>query len=664
MRAGGAMARVAMGALSIVAGCRPRELRSDDFERAGDAGFVYEREAVGEAGAVASIDAGARPSIEPFAGTPGGRGDLDGVGRAARIGLVAGMARVGESIVFADEGNASMRRFVPATGAVETIARVPSGDGVPSLPAGVAYDGGAKVYFVDRSHHVVYALDLASRRIEVVAGRSGVRGDADGDAASALFDSPTGVALGGRALYVTDVGNRRIRRIDIAARAVSTLRAEFMQPWGLCGSGDALYVTDNLGASILRVDLATGAATLLAGSNRFGYAGYRDGGPREARFREPRGISCEKGALFVADRGSGLVRRVELGSGRVTTLAGRPALLGYRDGQGQEALFRDLQSMLAYGDVVYAGDDGALRAVTARGLVSTAAGTGNPLAIDLDSIERGDMLHPEGIVVAPAEHAAFVAGGASWSVQKIDLATRSTTTFAGNPNFRDFKDDWGTEARFGAVSAIAIDDAGNLFVGDRDNHAVRAVHVASRRVTTVAGTPSKCGQDDGPLDRATFCDPSGLAYSAGSLFVADAGTNAIRRIDLAARAVSTVARVASPVGLVFAAGSLFVADRQGGAVQRVDPASGGAAIVVPARFDRPRGIAVIDDERLLVLARDGAYELSLRTGQATRLVPAGPGVRTASAAPSLGVPVAAAPMAPGDALVVDRNESVVVRLFY
>jgi DNA-binding beta-propeller fold protein YncE len=394
------------GALLSV-GCRSQAVEPlTDSERAhaGDAGFAYEPgPAPSVAPAIATVDAGTRPAILPFAGVPGGRGDLDGVGKEARLGLVAGMVRVGDAIVFADEGNGSVRRFVPATGQVTTLARLPRvAPGVPSLPWGIAYDGVGQVYVADRSAHAVYALDLGTNKLTVAVGRPGVRGDTEGDAAQALLDSPAGLAIGGGILYVADVGNRRVRRVELAGRKVGTLAAGFMQPWGLCLDGDSLFMAESLQEAVFHIDVRTGAPTLVAGSNRFGYAGATNGRGPVARFRTPRGIDCTKDALFVADRGNAQLRRLDRVTSAVTSVAGSIAKgVGYRDGQSVYALFRDAQSALRVGDTVYVGDDAALRAVSlADGMVRTAAGVGARLAYDTNSIERGELLEPEGIVVS------------------------------------------------------------------------------------------------------------------------------------------------------------------------------------------------------------------------------------------------------------------------
>lgn len=672
------------------AACKAGPVRSER-KLAGDAGFEYRARPETSAGAIAPLDAGVRPAVVLVAGTPGGRGDLDGVGADARLGLVGGMARVDDAIVFADEGNASIRRFVPATRAVETIARMPAVEGGrPSLPAYVALDAKSRRLFVtDRSRHVVYALDLATSTLSLFAGRPSVRGDADGSAKDALFDAPTGLAFDGdHTLYVADVGSRRIRSIDVARGAVTTLARGFVQVWGLCHDGASLFATDNLNEALFRVDPKTGASTLVAGSNRFGYAGPTDGLLKVARFREPRGLTCANGVVYVADRGNGAVRRVDATT--VKTIAGTAGETGHRDGYATQSLFGDVQSVLAWDDTLYVGDEATLRAVSLRDeAVTTVAGAASQAVVE--KVSRGPLVKPESVYVSLQTRAAYVTNCGDATVQRIDVETHAESVFAGEPLNFGFLDGSGGDARFDCPSAIGGDGRGNLFVGDRANHAVRAIDEATRRVVTIAGTPSRCGNDDGSFETATVCEPTSIAFAHGAIYVADAGTSTIRRIDVAARTVSTLAgtpfvrghadgaqaRFSSPAAIVLVGDALYVADQENHVVRRVDlqtgavttlagaPGEAGSADGPPssARFTRPRALAAVGDA-LLVFDATSVRRVPLGGGDVTRVLGTGRGVRLGSVAPSLSRPVAAVGIAPGDVLVVDRAESALLRLLY
>jgi sugar lactone lactonase YvrE len=648
-----------------------------DVIRASDAGFTYRPEPPERSEDRPRSDAGARPSLALFAGTPSGRGDVDGVGADARIGKVGGMVRVGDAIVFADEGNGSVRRVTIASGEVTTLARLPT-DGVPSLPYGIAYDGRGRVFVADRSHHVIYSLDLGSRALAPVVGRPGVRGDRDGALADALLDTPSGLALAGRTLYVTDTANRRVRRVDLAAGTIASLPPTLKRPQGICFDDGVLYVSDTLAEALFRIDPISGASTVLAGSNRYGYAGPIDGVAGGARFREPRGLWCAKDALYVADRGNNQLRKVDKGAWRVTTLAGRASTRDFRDGPADFAYFLDPQSVLEDDGALFVGDDAALRVVQG-GQVRTVAGTGYRTTLGVDEIERGGMLQPTGIAIA--EGGLFVSECGAPTVRRIDLATRKTTTFAGASWARGFTDAVAGDARLGCVASIVADHRGTLFFGDRTNHAIRALRIATRRVETVAGSYSRCGNDDGGLDGATFCDPAALAFDdlGGHLYVADRSASTIRNVDLGRGVVSTLAgapferghadgrgraaRFDSPSALVLQRGVLFVADHENDLLRRIDVRTGEVTTTGgKASFDGIEALAALDDGTLLAFDRASVRRVDAERGEVTTLLRSA--AATHRGAPSLTQPVAAIQAAPGTALVVDRAEGVILELDY
>jgi DNA-binding beta-propeller fold protein YncE len=689
---------------ATLAGC---EVPPPDRIRAGDAGFVYEPLAVADAASPRLGPPLDRPSVRVLAGRAGGRGDLDGVGVEARLGLVGGLVRVGDAVVFADEGNGSLRSFAPATAAVETLARLPPPPGGgPALPAFVAYDGKARLFVTDRASSVVYAFDTASRALSVLAGRPGRRGDADGKLAYALFDTPTGLAFDGSgALYVADVGGRSLRRIDIARGEVTTVARGFSQLWGLCFSGQRLYATDNLASTVLEINASTGASAAIAGSDRFGYAGSKDGIGQAAHFREPRGIACDPETVYVADRGNGLVRALDRATHAVRTVAGYALKFGVRDGQRDAARFDDVQALLRWGDSLYVGDEASLRTVSiGDGATRTVAGAPPWEGAEDSGISGEAFRRPSGLALVAPEAAAYVADCLTSSVRRVDLGTLSSSVFAGDLKPLVFVDDLKTRggfvdgpwdrARFRCPSALAYDGRGNLFVADRDNHAVRDVELASRHVITLAGDPGRCGNRDGPLDEASFCDPAALAFSDGALFVADAATATIRRVDPTSRTVTTIAgrafdggwvdgagpaaRFAAPSSLAARGSTLFVADTGNHVIRSVDTRTGTVATVAgkPGQrgdadgpfadvlFDAPRALATVGADDLLVFDRHAVHRLSLRTRSSVRVIEDGKGLRTGSVSPQLAEPTAVADIGDGAVLVVDSRENVLVFLSY
>lgn len=128
------------------------------------------------------------------------------------------------------------------------------------------------------------------------------------------------------------------------------------------------------------------------------------------------------------------------------------------------------------------------------------------------------------------------------------------TTLAGSATNAGTANGTGADARFSSPTGIATDSAGNLYVADTANHAIRVVS-ASGLVSTLAGLPGTSGSADGTGTDARFSGPRGIARdSAGNLYVADTGNHIIRMITPAG-VVTTIAGTAGAIGAADAVGS-------------------------------------------------------------------------------------------------------------
>lgn len=162
--------------------------------------------------------------------------------------------------------------------------------------------------------------------VEAVAG-NGVPGFADGAAENARFNTPTALALSpdGNFLFVADMNNNRVRKIDLVDKRVSTLagggtdfildgpggEATFFQPIGLaCDSDGVVYVAEWTASEIRRIDPAGNVTTLAGG----GTTKLRDGPGVLARFNQPRGLAIDRqrGILCVADYENFVIRKIAL----------------------------------------------------------------------------------------------------------------------------------------------------------------------------------------------------------------------------------------------------------------------------------------------------------------------------------------------------------------
>ena len=137
------------------------------------------------------------------------------------------------------------------------------------------------------------------------------------------------------------------------------------------------------------------------------------------------------------------------------------------------------------------------------------------------------------------------------------------TVFAGNVGVHGSADGTGSSASFSAPHGLAVDSAGNVYVADTGNHTIRKI-TPGGTVTTIAGIAGSAGDTDGPITSATFNKPTALDLdAAGNLYVADFGNQAVRKISQEG-IVSTVALTANggfPTGIALdGSGNIYVSE--------------------------------------------------------------------------------------------------------
>jgi sugar lactone lactonase YvrE len=389
----------------------------------------------GESGASRIVRLAADGSVTTVAGSTMAAGFVDGVGTAALFNAPAGLyADRSGNLYIADSGNFALRRMTIASADVVTYAgalSAGSADGTGtearfSAPQGLAVDD-TTAYVADTGNDTIRTVDLTSGKVTTLAGAAGQRGNVDGPVAKARFDGPTGLALdsAGQVLYVGDMLNRVIRRIDLAKGVVSTLSYDngpgyggLDGPSGLALDGTHLYVADSIDDDVVAVDLNAGQISLVAG--QFDMPGTKNGVSAGAAFYAPTGVSVDGlGHLYVADNQAGTVRRIVEASATVSTLAGRPDSAGYADGIGAAALFAQPFALTTdgIGDVFVSDpNNNAVRHVdVSTGAVTTVIGSPSlpgvklgPLPAQL-TLPSAVALTPGGSLLVVSENSVLIA---------------------------------------------------------------------------------------------------------------------------------------------------------------------------------------------------------------------------------------------------------------
>ena len=259
-------------------------------------------------------------------------------------------------------------------------------------------------------------------------------------------------------------------------------------------------------------------------------------------------------------------------------LAGRPGSNGIADLAGSDARFASPTWIAAdaHGNLVVT-DIAAIRRIDAALAVTTIAG--QPLALgaqDGVGVAAG-FQSPSGVAIGPAGE-VYVSDSGANEVRRIAPDSTVTTLAGGASFFRGSADGVGAAARFAAPQGLAIDRDGNLFLADTLNETIRKITPAGV-VSTFAGQAGVLGDADGPAADARFTDPTAVAVGAdGTVFVADSGNHAVRRIATDGT-VTTLAHVGrEPLAFsgfagigVDPGGTVYVAEAAAGMVYAVAP---------------------------------------------------------------------------------------------
>lgn len=271
----------------------------------------------------------------------------------------------------------------------------------------------------------------------------------------------------------------------------------------------------------------TRVLTTLAGN---GTAGKLDGAGAGARFNEPIHVAIDNaGYLYVADRTNQSIRKVTQGGG-VTTLAGGMGTSGTADGSGGNARFTLPYGVAVDGSgYVYVGDNNGetVRKITPAGVVSTLAGMPGASG-SVDGTGTGARFYYLLGLDVDAAGNVYVADEYNHAIRKVTTGG-VVTTIVGSLGSSGYLDGNGTAALLRGPTDVKLDASGNLYIVDRGNNAIRKMTSAGV-VTTIAGNGTS-GFVDGIGLNARFYGPFSLDRdNFGNLYIADAWNHAIRKV--------------------------------------------------------------------------------------------------------------------------------------
>lgn len=301
-------------------------------------------------------------------------------------------------------------------------------------------------------------------------------------------------------LFVSDTGHHRIIEATLAGevqRVIGSGRpglgdgpaeeAAFNQPQGLALAGDTLYVADTENHALRAVDLGTGRVRTIAGTGE-PLMGPPTGGPaREVALSSPWDLAVLDGTLYVAMAGRHQLWAMALGGDAIRphTGTGREAL---EDGPREEAAMNQPSGLTTDGQRLYVADSeaSAVRVVEPGpgGEIRTIVGEGLFEFGDRDGVGPAAVRLQHPLAVLWHAGAVWIADTYNHKLKRLDPMTAECRTAAGGgePGHRDGR---AGAARFAEPSGLA-QAGGRLFVADTNNHAVRMLDVATGEVTTLA----------------------------------------------------------------------------------------------------------------------------------------------------------------------------------
>jgi len=314
----------------------------------------------------------------------------------------------------------------------------------------------------------------ALRSIELFAGELSYAGYTDGTSATAKFNHPAKPLVVGTDVYISDMGNHTIRKFDTVSGVVTTV----------IGTVGVSGTTDAIGTS--------------------------------AKLNHPTGMVKLGNDVFFADNGSCLIRKFDLTTYQVTTVAGIANQCGtiVNDAIGLQAQFAAPVGITTDGTNLFVADDTYIRKITLTGSNAVSqifpGGTPNGAVSDLTLIGTELFF-------------IHVATAGTSSIRKIDINTLTTTSVRS------------VQHKSGGLAT----DGTDLYISASASHRLQKLVLSGNVLTTPVGSTT-AGNTDGIGTAATLYVPSQIDISSGYIYMTTLGSHNLKKINMTDFTVTTI----------------------------------------------------------------------------------------------------------------------------
>lgn len=296
-----------------------------------------------------------------------------------------------------------------------------------------------------------------------------------------------------------------------------------------------LFISDRGNRVVRKIDLSTNQVITLCGSSR--KWGRKNGVGNEDQLRYPSGLALheKEKLLYVSDSWNHVIKSINLINGKVETLFGNPRQKGRKDGIGKEATFYFPKGLAldSISNSLYVADNhnNSIRKILlSERKVETLCGTSESGYRD-GSFDEATFHHPWDIAWDSKTQKLYTSDYSNHTIRVISLENKTVSTFCGTPKVKGYENGGSTQAKFRFPRGLELDVHSQCLYVTDGNHTIRKISLLGKgKVSNFCGVPKKSGDKGGLL--STFNRPEGLVLDphSSTLYVMDCVNSKVKKI--------------------------------------------------------------------------------------------------------------------------------------